>query len=389
MKYRVLCPFTSLLVLETEQDYARFGIERRALADILTVGPSGVALLHRSDFASPFEAGRRRPATRWQGRSPARCASTRQAERRARVSARKKRRRQKRARAATATRAEDSFDRGPGDGARRGPARPASGAPPRAEPPAPALEQPRQRRVRRRARTALRGSRSRRPRRRRCGPSGPARAVGRTRQRCASPPAPRSKPAPLAGPLKEITRSGPPRRSGRALWHARSRGARATRATCWRWSRSASAGSRSETGRRRRARYGSIIDLFPGPRRHAPVRGRAARARARRRGAGAGHRHLPQGGRAARRSSGQPPPARVRAAQGGPSARGVRGPRGRRRAQLPGRPVSRRRADPGRGSGPGCRRLDPRRSGAHRRHPGAPGRAPAARRRAAPRCASC
>ena len=36
----MLCPFTSLLVLETEQDYARFGIERRALADILTVGPT-------------------------------------------------------------------------------------------------------------------------------------------------------------------------------------------------------------------------------------------------------------------------------------------------------------------------------------------------------------
>jgi hypothetical protein len=50
-KYRVLSPFTSLLVLETEQDYARFGIERRALADILTVGATGVALLHRADIA--------------------------------------------------------------------------------------------------------------------------------------------------------------------------------------------------------------------------------------------------------------------------------------------------------------------------------------------------
>ena len=50
---RVLCPFTSLLVLETEQDYARFGIERRALADILTVGPSGVTLLHRVEIAAP------------------------------------------------------------------------------------------------------------------------------------------------------------------------------------------------------------------------------------------------------------------------------------------------------------------------------------------------
>jgi len=51
VKYRVLCPFTSLLVLESEQDYARFGIERRALADILTVGTGGIALVHRADFA--------------------------------------------------------------------------------------------------------------------------------------------------------------------------------------------------------------------------------------------------------------------------------------------------------------------------------------------------
>jgi hypothetical protein len=55
---RVLCPFTSLLVLETEQDYARFGIERRALADILTVGPRGVTLLHRVELAAPFEQPR-------------------------------------------------------------------------------------------------------------------------------------------------------------------------------------------------------------------------------------------------------------------------------------------------------------------------------------------
>ena len=36
--HRVLCPLTSLLVLETEQDYSRFGIDRRALKDILVVG---------------------------------------------------------------------------------------------------------------------------------------------------------------------------------------------------------------------------------------------------------------------------------------------------------------------------------------------------------------
>jgi len=57
IRYRVLCPFTSLLVLETEQDYARFGIERRALADILTVGPTGVALAHRANFATTEIAG--------------------------------------------------------------------------------------------------------------------------------------------------------------------------------------------------------------------------------------------------------------------------------------------------------------------------------------------
>ena len=59
VRYRVLCPFTSLLVLETEQDYARFGIERRALADILTVDGGGVALAHRTDFATTELAGPR------------------------------------------------------------------------------------------------------------------------------------------------------------------------------------------------------------------------------------------------------------------------------------------------------------------------------------------
>jgi tetratricopeptide (TPR) repeat protein len=58
IRNRVLCPFTSLLVLETEQDYARFGIERRALADILTVGPGGVTLLHRVEIAAPSKQPR-------------------------------------------------------------------------------------------------------------------------------------------------------------------------------------------------------------------------------------------------------------------------------------------------------------------------------------------
>jgi tetratricopeptide (TPR) repeat protein len=70
VKNRVLCPFTSLLVLETEQDYARFGIERRALADILTVGPAGVTLLHRTEIAAPFATAAAAPADEQKSLSP-------------------------------------------------------------------------------------------------------------------------------------------------------------------------------------------------------------------------------------------------------------------------------------------------------------------------------
>src|SRR6185436_10438842 len=47
IRHRVLSPYTALLVLETEFDYARFGLDRRALADILTIGPGGLDVLHR------------------------------------------------------------------------------------------------------------------------------------------------------------------------------------------------------------------------------------------------------------------------------------------------------------------------------------------------------
>src|SRR5207302_1939273 len=46
-RFRVLSDFTALLVLETEADYARFHIDRRALSDILTVGPTGIEVLDR------------------------------------------------------------------------------------------------------------------------------------------------------------------------------------------------------------------------------------------------------------------------------------------------------------------------------------------------------
>jgi hypothetical protein len=55
VKHRVLSPFTALLVLETEYDYARFGLDRRSLADILTVGPGGLDVLARRGSAPPPE----------------------------------------------------------------------------------------------------------------------------------------------------------------------------------------------------------------------------------------------------------------------------------------------------------------------------------------------
>ncbi len=52
-RFRVLSDFTALLVLETDGDYARFGIDRNALTDILTVDGSGVALLNRRAAPPP------------------------------------------------------------------------------------------------------------------------------------------------------------------------------------------------------------------------------------------------------------------------------------------------------------------------------------------------
>ncbi len=53
---RVLSNYTALLVLETNADYERFGIERTALADILTVGKGGIEVLARGGL--PADDGR-------------------------------------------------------------------------------------------------------------------------------------------------------------------------------------------------------------------------------------------------------------------------------------------------------------------------------------------
>jgi tetratricopeptide (TPR) repeat protein len=48
VKHRVMSPYTAMLVLETEQDYARFNIDRRALSDVLVVHDGAVIRQHRS-----------------------------------------------------------------------------------------------------------------------------------------------------------------------------------------------------------------------------------------------------------------------------------------------------------------------------------------------------
>ena len=48
VKERVLSPYTSLLVLETENDYRRYNIDRRGLADILSIGVDGITVIKRT-----------------------------------------------------------------------------------------------------------------------------------------------------------------------------------------------------------------------------------------------------------------------------------------------------------------------------------------------------
>src|SRR5262249_54832319 len=55
---RVVSSQTSMLVLESDADYVRYGINRSALVDILAVGPAGVELTHRAplQIAAPQTA---------------------------------------------------------------------------------------------------------------------------------------------------------------------------------------------------------------------------------------------------------------------------------------------------------------------------------------------
>ncbi len=53
-KFRVLSDYTALLVLETDNDYRRFGIDRKALVDILTVQEGGLSIQQQQrSFTKP------------------------------------------------------------------------------------------------------------------------------------------------------------------------------------------------------------------------------------------------------------------------------------------------------------------------------------------------
>jgi tetratricopeptide (TPR) repeat protein len=53
VRHRIFNDHTAFLVLESDEDYARFGLDRRALADILVVGASGVEVEQRTVVEAP------------------------------------------------------------------------------------------------------------------------------------------------------------------------------------------------------------------------------------------------------------------------------------------------------------------------------------------------
>jgi len=61
VRARVISSQTSMLVLETEADYARYGIERTTLSDILVIGPRGLEQTRRSTFVARNDAPPPRP----------------------------------------------------------------------------------------------------------------------------------------------------------------------------------------------------------------------------------------------------------------------------------------------------------------------------------------
>ncbi len=79
VKERVLSPYTSLLVLETENDYQRYHIARKGLADILTIGMDGITVIQRAKIPVVFEQPQN-PITRPLTETPPQSRSFQQGE---------------------------------------------------------------------------------------------------------------------------------------------------------------------------------------------------------------------------------------------------------------------------------------------------------------------
>jgi len=70
-QHRVLSPYTSLLVLEQENHYRRFNIDRKALADILAVKGGSLEVVNRSTLGPPSPAAPTKGRDRWRAAAPA------------------------------------------------------------------------------------------------------------------------------------------------------------------------------------------------------------------------------------------------------------------------------------------------------------------------------
>src|SRR4029079_7487338 len=56
VQQHIMTPYTAMLVLETEQDYARFHIDRKSLTDVLAVQDHSVKRVHRTTIALAKDA---------------------------------------------------------------------------------------------------------------------------------------------------------------------------------------------------------------------------------------------------------------------------------------------------------------------------------------------
>ena len=226
LSHRVLSAYTALLVLESDADYARFHIDRRALGDILSVNDGALAWTKRGDGSAETPRGGTRARTardrRDLARTRARWTRRMRPPRRGSAGARRgdgiasATRRRSRRRADGAADGRRSAARRPGARGERAPAARRRREPMRAAAGLGAIAARRDRDARARRRKGRWGIRPRareRPPRRRSG----ARRGGRgSRGAVAAPPARRAATLALRSPSAAargtLRRHGPPRR---------------------------------------------------------------------------------------------------------------------------------------------------------------------------------